>query len=114
MKSRAARIEVAECSFDDSAGHLTNYMIDLPNGATGLISGNTFVQGRDKENYSAFITVAAEGAGNSSAGLTVRGNEAEFVPGLKRATAFVADFTGAPMRIEGNNLAPGIERYERR
>jgi hypothetical protein len=114
VKSRAARIEVAESSFDDSAGHLTNYMIDLSNGATGLIAGNMFVQGRDKENYSAFITIAAEGVANSSAGLAVRDNEAGFVPGLKRATAFVADFTGEAIRIEGNRLSPGIERYERR
>ncbi|HEX5181993.1 MAG TPA: right-handed parallel beta-helix repeat-containing protein [Allosphingosinicella sp.] len=114
VKSRAARIEVADCSFDDSAGHLTNYMIDLPNGATGLIAGNLFVQGRDKENESAFITVAAEGVANSSAGLTIRDNEAELVPGLRRDTAFVADFTGEAMRIEGNRLAPGIARYQRR
>jgi hypothetical protein len=114
VKSRAARIEVAECSFDDSAGHLTNYMIDLSNGATGLIAGNVFVQGRDKENESAFITVAPEGVANSSAGLAVRDNQAEFVPGLRRATAFVADFTGEAIRIENNNLAPGIARYERR
>ncbi|HEY1607265.1 MAG TPA: right-handed parallel beta-helix repeat-containing protein [Allosphingosinicella sp.] len=114
VKSRAARVEVADCSFDDSAGHLTNYMIDLPNGATGLIAGNVFVQGRDKENYSAFIVVAAEGVGNSSAGLTVRDNQAELVPGLRRETAFVADFTGEAMRIDGNTLAPGIARYQRR
>ncbi|MEA3004538.1 MAG: hypothetical protein QOH81_3326 [Sphingomonadales bacterium] len=114
VKSRAARIEVAESSFDDSFGHLTNYMIDLPNGATGLIAGNVFVQGRDKENYSAFVTVAAEGVVNSSAGLAVRDNEAGMVPGLSRATAFVADFTGQPMQIEGNRLAAGIARYQRR
>jgi hypothetical protein len=114
VKSRAARVEVAESSFDDSTGHLTNYMIDLSNGATGLIAGNVFVQGRDKENYSAFITVAAEGVANSSAGLSIRDNEAEMVPGLRRASAFVADFTGEAIRIEGNRLAAGIARYERR
>jgi hypothetical protein len=114
VKSRAARIEVAESSFDDSAGHLTNYMIDLPNGATGLIAGNVFVQGRDKENYSAFITVAAEGVVNSSAGLIVRGNEAGMVPGLSRATAFVADFSGDAIVIGENKLAPAIRRFERR
>lgn len=114
VKSRATRIEVTGCSFDDSAGHLTNYMIDLSNGATGLIADNIFVQGRDKENYGAFITVAAEGVANSSTGLVVRDNEAEMVPGLRRAAAFVADFTGEPIRIEGNRLAPGIARYERR
>jgi hypothetical protein len=114
VKSRAARIEVGGSSFDDSAGHLTNYMIDLPNGATGLIAGNTFVQGRDKENWSAFITVAAEGVANSSAGLTVRNNEASIAPGPRRASAFVADFTGEAIGIEGNKLAPGIARYQRR
>lgn len=114
VKSRAARVEVADSSFDDSAGHLTNYMIDLPNGATGLIAGNIFVQGRDKENWSAFITVAAEGMANSSAGLTVRGNEAAIAPGPRRASAFVADFTGEALRIEGNKLATGIARFERR
>src|SRR3954468_15335517 len=114
VKSRAARIEVSESSFDDSAGHLTNYMIDLPNGATGLVANNVFVQGRDKENYGAFITVAAEGVVNNSAGLAIRDNEAGMVPGLARATAFVADFTGAPIRIEGNRLARGIVRYQRR
>jgi hypothetical protein len=114
VKSRAARIDVADSSFDDSAGHLTNYMIDLPNGATGLIAGNTFVQGRDKENWSAFITVAAEGVTNSSAGLTVRDNEASIAPGPRRTSAFVADFTGEAIGIEGNKLAAGIARYERR
>ena len=114
MKSRAGRIEVSDSSFDDSAGHLTNYMIDLPNGATGLVASNTFVQGRDKENYSAFITVAAEGIVNNSAGLAIRDNDAGMVPGLSRAAAFVADFTGAPMRIANNRLAPGIVRYQRR
>jgi hypothetical protein len=114
VKSRAARIEVTGSSFDDSAGHLTNYMIDLPNGATGLVANNVFVQGRDKENESAFITVAAEGVVNNSAGLAIRDNEAGTVPGLRRDAAFVADFTGAPMQIEGNRLAPGIARYQRR
>src|SRR4051812_10537850 len=114
VKSRAARVEVSDSSFDDSAGHLTNYMIDLPNGATGLVANNVFVQGRDKENYGAFITVAAEGVVNSSAGLAIRDNEAGMVPGLRRDAAFVADFTGAPIQIAGNRLAPGILRYQRR
>src|SRR5205085_7091165 len=31
VKTRAARIEVTDSSFDDPAGHATNYLIDLPN-----------------------------------------------------------------------------------
>jgi hypothetical protein len=114
LKSRSPRILVEDSSFDDSAGHSTNYMIDLPNGATGRIAGNFFVQGRDKENYSAFITVAAEGVVNDSTGLVVANNDARIVPGVERSTAFVADFTGARMRIEDNRLGAGLARYQRR
>jgi hypothetical protein len=114
VKSRSPHIFVEDSSFDDISGHSTNYMIDLPNGATGRIAGNVFVQGRDKENFSAFITVAAEGVVNDSAGLIVTGNDARFAPGAPRPSAFVADFTGAAMRIEGNRLGPGLVRYQRR
>ncbi|MCA1748784.1 MAG: right-handed parallel beta-helix repeat-containing protein [Parasphingopyxis sp.] len=114
VKSRAARVRIADSSFDDSRGSATNYMIDLPAGATGLIAGNVFVQGRDKENYSAFIAVGAEDIRNASAGLEIGGNSAGFVPGLSRASVFVADWTGEPLRLAQNSLAPGLTPFERR
>ncbi|MFN3510705.1 MAG: right-handed parallel beta-helix repeat-containing protein, partial [Tsuneonella troitsensis] len=45
LKSRARTVDIASNSFDDSAGRGTNYMIDLPDGATGRIANNWFVQG---------------------------------------------------------------------
>ena len=114
VKSRAKTTEVAASSFDDSAGKATNYMIDLPNGSVGQITNNWFVQGRDKENYSAFITVSPEGPENPVDGLLIAGNDARFVPGLSRNSVFVADWTGANLQIEENNLAAGLKEYERR
>jgi hypothetical protein len=114
VKSRGARLEVTDSSFDDSRGHGTNYMIDISNGASGTIARNTFVQGEDKENYSAFISVAPEGVEHSSAGLAVTDNEAGLVPGLSRRTSFVADTSGEPITIANNRLAPEIARLERR
>jgi len=114
LKSRARRIDVASCSFDDSAGKGTNYMIDLPDGATGQISNNWFVQGRDKDNYSAFIAVAAEHKDHSSAGLTVVGNDARFAPGVSRTSAFVADWSGDKLAIGDNKLGTGLKRIEER
>lgn len=114
VKSRAARIEVVGSSFDDSGGRTTNYMIDLPNGASGLIARNAFVQGRDKENYSAFIAVASEGLEHDTSGLVVSENEAELVPGLFRLTSFVADLSGAPIRLQSNRLNRQITEFERR
>src|SRR3546814_1288741 len=60
--------------FRSSGGRLTNYMIDLSNGASGTISGNEMVQGRDKDNYSAFITVAPEGREQDSTNLSIANN----------------------------------------
>src|SRR3546814_4157829 len=105
---------ITDSSFDDTRGRSTNYMIDLSNGAAGTIAGNTFVQGEDKENYSAFIMVAAEGADNSSDGLAITGNTASIAPGVDRSTSFVADESGDSLRIEGNRLGPGIARFEAR
>jgi hypothetical protein len=114
VKTRSGRIEVTDSSFDDTAGHTTNYMIDLSGGATGLIARNTFVQGRDKENYSAMITVAPEGTANSSDGLTVTANDASLAPGVEHGTSFVAGFNDADIRIEGNRLGARITKFERR
>ena len=114
LKSRAAKIVVLGSSFDDSAGHQTNYMIDLPGGATGRIAGNWFVQGPSKENHSAFIALAAEGKANSSAGLVIEGNDARFAPNVPWPSVFVADWSGDPIQIGQNKLDPRLTVKERR
>jgi hypothetical protein len=113
VKSRAARVEILSSSFDDSRGSATNYLIDLPNGAVGRIAGNAFVNGPDKENYSAMITVAPEGRTQSSAGLIIEDNDAALAPGAQ-PTAFVADWIGEPLVIRNNRLRPGITLHDRR
>jgi hypothetical protein len=114
LKTRTARVTITGNSFDDSGGRLTNYMIDLSNGASGVISGNEMVQGKDKDNWSAFITVAPEGREQSSAGLVIEGNRAGFVPGVERNSTFVANFTDDPVRIGANDLAPSMKVKDRR
>lgn len=114
VKSRAPRIEVVDSSFDDSQGHATNYMIDLPKGADGTIARNEFVQGEDKENYSAFIALAGEGIENDMSQLAISGNTAAIVPNVRRPTVFVADWSGSPIRLGDNRLDTQIRPYERR
>ena len=114
LKSRAAKIAVLSSSFDDSAGRQTNYMIDLPGGATGRIAGNWFVQGPSKENHSAFIALAAEGKANTSAGLVIEGNDARFAPGVAWPSVFVADWSGDPIQIGANKLEARLTVKERR
>lgn len=114
LKTRSARVEIASCSFDDTKGKATNYMIDLSNGATGQITNNLFVQGADKENHSAFITVAPEGQNHSAKGLQISGNDARFAPGVSWTSTFVANWTNDPLAIGANTLGPGIKRDDKR
>jgi hypothetical protein len=109
VKSRAPLIEVLDSSFDDSAGMRTNYTIDLPNGATGLIARNTIVVGKNKENRSAVITVAPEKRENPSAGLTIEGNDVSIVPGAGFGTTFVADWSRESLKIGANTLGTGVK-----
>lgn len=114
LKTRSRKVQILDNSFDDTRGKATNYMIDLSNGAAGQIAGNWFVQGRDKENYSAFITVAPEGRRTSSAGLVIDGNDARFAPGISRESTFVADWSGDRFTLGDNQLGPGLKRQDRR
>ena len=114
LKARSAEAIIEGNSFDDANGVATNYMIDLPAGSVGRIADNWFVQGRDKENYSAFIALGAEDLLHSSDGLEVANNEARFVPGLSRTSVFLADWTGSKIMMQGNKLAAGLKQYEQR
>jgi len=114
LKSRSPRIEAVGNSFDDSQGHDTNYMIDLPEGAVGRIAGNTFVQGVGKENYGTLIAIHAEEGENPSAGLVIESNIASVVPGFAWTTTFVGDWSGEPLVIRDNRLGPRITPFERR
>lgn len=114
LKARSARVEISDNSFDDTRGRETNYMIDLPAGSVGSITGNVFVQGLSKENYSAFIAVGAEQRVNPSAGLVISNNDARFAPGVDRNSNFVADWTHEPLRISANRLGSGLKILDRR
>jgi len=109
VKSRAARIAIADCSFDDSQGRATNYMIDLPEGAVGRIERNIFLQGADKENHAAFIAVAAEARRNPSSGLLIAGNRAHKVKAASWPTALLADWSDSPKRMGSNLIGTGID-----
>ena len=114
VKLRVPNVRITDNSFDDVRGSKTNYMIDLPEGGTGLIANNAFVQGRDKENWTGFIVVAAEARKYRTAGLRVEGNDARLSPGETRSPAFVADYSHERLAVGENTLGAGVRRFETR
>ncbi|USU08462.1 right-handed parallel beta-helix repeat-containing protein [Sphingomonadaceae bacterium OTU29MARTA1] len=112
VKLRVPNVTITDNSFDDTAGKKTNYMIDLPDGARGLIARNTFVQGKGKENGSGLIVVAAENKSFPSAGLRVEDNDARMAPGASGNPAFVADLSHEKLAVGVNRLGAGIRMFE--
>ncbi|MCW4463240.1 right-handed parallel beta-helix repeat-containing protein [Sphingomonas sp. BT-65] len=108
VKVRAPRVEILDSSFDDSQGSHTNYAIDLSNGASGRIAGNSFEQGPNKDNYSTMIAVAPEGAKHSSEGLVIEGNKAWLSPAFKERTTFVGNWSRDALTLRNNDLADRI------
>ena len=112
VKLRVPNVSITDNSFDDTAGRKTNYMIDLPEGATGLIARNTFVQGRNKENHTGLIVVAAEAQTYRSTGLRVEGNDARLSPGDGTSPAFLADYSHDKLALGANRLGTGLGAFE--
>ena len=114
VKLRVPNVSITDNSFDDTAGRKTNYMIDLPEGATGLIARNTFVQGRNKENHTGLIVVAAEAQTYRSTGLRVESNDARLSPGDSSNPAFLADYSHDKLALGANRLGTGLRPFETR
>ena len=114
VKLRTPDVRITDNSFDDTRGSKTNYMIDLSEGGTGLIARNTFVQGRNKENWSTLIAVSMEERTFAASGLKIENNDARLSPGDTRRPAFVANASKQPLALGTNRLGPGIRAYEAR
>ncbi len=114
VKLRAPQVSISDNSFDDTEGRKTNYMIDLPEGGTGVIARNTFVQGPNKENWTGFVVVSAEERKYSATGLSISGNVATLAPGQTRSPAFVADVSHDRLAVGQNTLGKGVRPFELR
>lgn len=113
VKARSARVEISDNSFDDSSGRETNYMIDLPAGSTGLITGNSFVQGRNKDNYGSLIAIGAEKRLHPTAGLAIFNNDASLAPGASNPANFVSDWTHEPIAMTNNRIGPKLTPFKK-
>ncbi|RVU04944.1 right-handed parallel beta-helix repeat-containing protein [Novosphingobium umbonatum] len=113
IKTRSAKVDIRDNVIDDTAGRASNYLIDLPAGATGRISGNWMVQGAHKENGSTIIAVAAESRDHVSDGLVIEGNSLRLAAGANSNAVFVRDWQGGRLMLGANQLPPAMVRYKR-
>lgn len=114
IKSRAAQANIVDNAIDDSMGTGTNYMIDLPHGAAGVIRGNYFVQGKSKDNPGVLIAIAAEGRIYDSSALTIEDNDASLAPGAAYSPGFLVNWSRDRVNLASNRLGQSIKPFEQR
>ncbi len=91
IKSRTRQVDIRDNLIDDSQGTRTNYLIDLPEGATGEIRGNALIKGTQGENKCCAIVVSAEFRDND-ASVLVDGNQ--FANLADRPVVLLGDYKG--------------------
>ena len=102
VKSRASRTEVVNCTIKDGPNGTSSYLIDIPNGGSLLVSGNTMEKGAKAENKLTAIDIGEEGLKNSTTEIIVQNND--FTNDTKAKTVFVRNLTGTAAVLSNNTF----------
>ncbi len=108
IKSRAARTEIINNSVQDGPNGSASYLVDMPNGGSAMISGNTFEKGPLSENKNAAISIGAEKAKglNLPGDIVIEDNVFSNDTGV--ATAFVKNYTDGPVTLQRNRFSGAV------
>jgi hypothetical protein len=102
IKSRAKRTEVVDCNIADGPEGNSSYLIEIPNGGSVLISGNTLEKGPKAENRSTAIAIGTEGITQPTPDIVIENNT--FHDDGDYSTVFVTNRSATPVILKGNKL----------
>ena len=101
IKSRASRTEVINSTIKDGPNGTGSYEIDIPNGGSVLIQGNTLEKGAKSENANA-ISIGEEGVTNPTPDITIKDNK--YTNDSGRQSTFVRNSTSTTPVLSGNTM----------
>ena len=107
IKSRALRTEVIGCTIEDGRDGTASYEIEIPNGGSVVVRGNTIEKGPKAENHSAAIMIGAEGVTQPTREITVENNT--FRNDGPWETVFVNNQTATGAVLRGNRLSGSVK-----
>jgi hypothetical protein len=102
IKSRALRTEVLDSDIQDGPDGTASYLIDVPNGGSTIVRGNTMEKGPKNENHSAAISIGEEGITHETGEITVENNR---FTNDGPATYFVRNLTATEAKLKGNHIS---------
>ena len=107
IKSRALRTEVIGCTIEDGRDGTASYEIEIPNGGSVVVRGNTIEKGPKAENRSVAIMIGAEGVVHPTREITVENNT--FRNDGPWETVFVNNQTATEAVLRGNRLSGSVK-----
>lgn len=105
IKSRALQTEVLNCHIEDGPDGSSSYLIDIPNGGTAIVIGNTLEKGRKSENWGTAIPIGEEGVTQPTGKLVFKNNT--FTNDSGHTTVFVRNLTATLAELSGNVFKGG-------
>jgi len=74
IKSRALRTVVENCDIEDGPEGTSSYLVDIPNGGSLILRGNTMEKGPHTENDTAAVRIGEEGVTHMTDEIVVENN----------------------------------------
>jgi nitrous oxidase accessory protein NosD len=106
IKSRARRTEIVGNTIEDGPGGTSSYLVDLPNGGSLVMTGNTLEKGARSQNPTAAVSIGEEGGKRKPGEIVISGNT--FV-NRGRPTVFVRN-AGKDLARLSDNVIKGAAR----
>ena len=106
IKSRALRTEIIGCTIIDGPTGTASYLIDVPNGGSVVIRGNTMEKGPKADNHATAIMIGAEGVTQPTKEVTIDNNT--FRNAASYNTYFVINMTATEAMLRGNKISGSV------
>ncbi len=110
VKSRALVTRVIDNDIEDGPDGTASYEIDVPNGGSVLIEGNTLEKGPKAQNWGTAIAIGEEGRPLPSDGMRVSDNK--FTNDNEHQTVFVRNKAPYSVQLSGNVLRGKVQPLE--
>lgn len=101
IKSRARRSEIVGNTIEDGPAGTASYLVDLPDGGSLVLTGNTMEKGPRTQNPTTAISIGEEGDKRPPGEIVISGNT--FV-NRGPPTLFLRNLTKNSARISGNSI----------
>jgi nitrous oxidase accessory protein NosD len=106
IKSRALTTELINNTIEDGPDGTASFLVDLPNGGTLVMRGNTLEKGPHSQNRTTVIAIGEEGDPNPSSQILIENNK--LTNDSSAETIFVRNFGMDPVTLRNNKFTGSV------